>query len=113
VTGFIASWLMLFPTGDMQWQDGRPAPALTLAAMEGLFETMQGAPIAILGQPDVERRRLDNPLLVPRMLSFLTYRRWSAEVKGLDAFPHEQWPDHIPLVYSFHIMMGWVRSSSR
>jgi cytochrome bd ubiquinol oxidase subunit I len=46
--------------------------------MEGLFETEQGAPLAILGQPDVEKRRLDNPLIVPRALSFLTYQRWKA-----------------------------------
>ena len=43
--------------------------------MEGLFHTEQGAPLAILGQPDVRTQRLDNPLIVPRALSFLTYRR--------------------------------------
>jgi cytochrome d ubiquinol oxidase subunit I len=32
----------------------------TLAAMEGLFQS-GGAPIALIGQPDVENRRLDNP----------------------------------------------------
>ena len=48
------------------------------------------------------------------MLSFLTYQRWMAEVKGLDAFPEDQWPDNIPLLYySYHIMVGWGRSSSR
>ena len=41
------------------------------------------------------------------MLSFLTYKRWNAEVKGLDAFPKEDWPDNIPLLYySYHIMVG-------
>jgi cytochrome bd ubiquinol oxidase subunit I len=79
----------------------------TLAAMEGLFETRQGAPLAILGQPDVQKRRLDNPLVVPRMLSFLTYRRWMAEVRGLDYFPQRDWPDKIPLLYySYHVMVG-------
>jgi len=41
------------------------------------------------------------------MLSFLTYRKWSAHVKGLDAFPQEDWPDTIELLYfSYHIMVG-------
>jgi cytochrome d ubiquinol oxidase subunit I len=41
------------------------------------------------------------------MLSFLTYQRWTAEVRGLDAFPEDQWPDNIPLLYySYHIMVG-------
>jgi cytochrome d ubiquinol oxidase subunit I len=75
--------------------------------MEGLFTTQEGAPIAILGQPDAEKRRLDNPLEIPNMLSFLTYRKWAANVKGLDAFPQEQWPDHIEMLYySYHIMVG-------
>jgi cytochrome d ubiquinol oxidase subunit I len=41
------------------------------------------------------------------MLSFITSKRWDAEVKGLDAFPQDQWPPNIPLLYySFHIMVG-------
>jgi cytochrome d ubiquinol oxidase subunit I len=75
--------------------------------MEGLFATQQGAPIAIIGQPDMQNRRLDNPLTVPRALSFLTYRRWTSEVKGLNAFSQQDWPDNIPLLYfSYHIMVG-------
>ena len=58
-------------------------------------------------EPDVEKRRLDNPLTVPNALSFLTYQRWKAEVKGLNDFPRELWPDNIPLLYfSYHIMVG-------
>jgi cytochrome d ubiquinol oxidase subunit I len=41
------------------------------------------------------------------MLSFLTYQRWEAEVKGLNDFPHQDWPDNVPLLYySYHIMVG-------
>lgn len=106
-SGLIASVLLLFPTGDGQGQNIAKHQPVTLAAMEGLFETMEGAPLAILGQPDVEKQRLDNPLILPRMLSFITYQRWNAEVKGLDAFPREDWPDNIPLLYySFRIMVG-------
>jgi len=80
---------------------------VTLAAMEGLFHTAQGAPIALIGQPDTDKMQLDNPLTVPYALSFLTFRRWSAEVRGLDAFPRDTWPDNIPLLYfSYHIMVG-------
>ncbi len=105
--GFIASVLMLFPTGDGQGKMVAKHQPVTLAAMEGLFETQEGAPIVILGQPDVEKGRIDNPLTIPRMLSFLTYQRWSAEVKGLDAYPREDWPDELPLLfYAFHIMLG-------
>jgi cytochrome d ubiquinol oxidase subunit I len=41
------------------------------------------------------------------MLSFLTYKEWEAEVRGLDAFPQQLWPDNILLLYySYHIMVG-------
>jgi cytochrome d ubiquinol oxidase subunit I len=107
IAAFISSMLMLFPTGDRQGANVARHQPVTLAAMEGLFETQEGAPIALIGQPDVQKRKLDNPLLVPRMLSFLTYQRWRAEVKGLDAFPERDWPDNIPLLYySYHIMVG-------
>jgi cytochrome d ubiquinol oxidase subunit I len=98
---------MLFPTGDGQGRNIALLQPPTLAAMEGLFDTQNGAPLAILGQPDMDRHRLDNPLIVPRALSFLTYQRWGAQVKGLDAFPTDRWPDNIPLLYfSYHIMVG-------
>jgi cytochrome d ubiquinol oxidase subunit I len=80
---------------------------VTWAAMEGLFHSVQGAPLAILGQPDVPNQRLDNPLVIPRALSFLTYQKWAARVPGLDQFPQNEWPDQIPLLYfSYHIMVG-------
>ncbi|MCW5982877.1 MAG: cytochrome ubiquinol oxidase subunit I [Bryobacteraceae bacterium] len=107
IAGFTASVLMLFPTGDGQGKMVARHQPIALAAMEGLFETQARAPIAILGQPDVERGKLDNPLTIPGVLSMLTYRRWSAEVRGLDAHPRDLWPDNIPLLfYSFHIMIG-------
>ena len=107
LVGALASILQLYPTGDMQGQMvARHQPA-TLAAMEGLFDTAQGAPLAIIGQPDVARQKLDNPIVVPRLLSFLTYRRWTHEVRGLNDFPRDQWPDNIPLLYySYRIMVG-------
>jgi cytochrome d ubiquinol oxidase subunit I len=72
-----------------------------------LFESQGGAPLIILGQPNVEQRKIDNPLEVPEALSFLTYRAWRAEVQGLDAFPPDLWPQNIALLYySYHIMVG-------
>ena len=61
----------------------------------------------IIGQPDVDAKKIDNPLVVPDALSFLTYRAWKADVKGLDAFPPDLWPQNVSLLYySYHIMVG-------
>lgn len=107
IAGIISSFLMAFPTGDGQGKNLAFHQPATLAAMEGLFKTEHGAPLVLIGQPDMEKKRLDNPIYVPNMLSFLTYNRWGAEVKGLDAFPENEHPTNVPLLYySYHIMVG-------
>ena len=62
---------------------------------------------ALIGQPNVAERRLDNPVHVPGVLSFLAYGTFHSNVAGLDAFPPEDWPDNIELLYyAFHVMAG-------
>jgi cytochrome d ubiquinol oxidase subunit I len=105
--GAVAAFLMAFPTGDGQGKLVAYHQPVTLAAMEGHFRTQEGAPIVLVGQPDMEHLKLDNPIYVPRMLSFLTYQRWGAQIKGLRDFPRDQWPDNVPLLYySYHVMVG-------
>ncbi|MGA2602372.1 MAG: cytochrome ubiquinol oxidase subunit I, partial [Bryobacteraceae bacterium] len=107
IAGLIATIVLLFPTGDGQGKNVAKYQPITLAAMEGLFENTAGAPIVLVGQLDSDNQRLDNPITVPNVLSFLTYQRWNAVVKGLNDFPRDQWPDNIPLLYyCYHIMVG-------
>ena len=107
VAGLISAILLIGPTGDGQGRNLVKYQPATLAAMEALFQTQPGAPLVIIGQPDVDNAKIDNPIEVPKVLSLLSYRSWSAEVKGLDAFPKSEWPQNIPLLYySYHIMVG-------
>ena len=105
--GLCATVLQVFPTGDAEGRQVTALQPTKLAAMEGLFKTEQGASIVILGQPDASTQTIDNAISIPQVLGILTYRRWNAEVQGLDAFPQDQWPDAIALLfYSYHIMVG-------
>ena len=107
IAGTIAVALLVFPTGDQQGKMILENQPVTLAAMEGLFNTEEGAPLAILGQPDTDKMTLDNPFVIPEALSFLTYRTWGAKVKGLRDFSRDLWPDNVPLLYfTYHIMVG-------
>lgn len=107
IIGFIASVLMIFPTGDGESKQVFKHQPTKAAAMEGIFKTEKGAPLVMLGQPNMKEKKLDNPLVIPDFLSFLTYHRFNAEVQGMDAFPEEELPDSVPLVYySYHIMIG-------
>lgn len=107
IVGCLFTILQIFPTGDRQGKMVADHQPVTLAAMEGLYHGQTKAPLVIIGQPNDERRNIDNPLEVPGMLSMLTYKRWSAQVRGLDAFPPQDWPGNVPLLYySYHIMVG-------
>jgi cytochrome d ubiquinol oxidase subunit I len=104
--GLVAS-LLVAVTGDRQAKMVAAHQPVALAAMEGHFKTAPRAGLVIIGQPNVAQRRLDNPVVIPWVLSFLAYGTFHADVKGLDAFPPDVWPDNIELLYyAFHIMAG-------
>jgi cytochrome d ubiquinol oxidase subunit I len=78
-----------------------------LAAMEGVFESGPRKEIALIGQPDIERRILENPVVVPGALSFLAYGTFASRVTGLNDVPRADWPDSVELLYyAYHIMAG-------
>src|SRR4051812_14951691 len=107
VIGLAACMTQLFPTGDQHGKLLAEHQPVTLAAMEGKFKTESHAEMALIGQPNVEERRLENPIVVPYALSFLAYGSFGATVHGLEDFPQDQWPDNIELLYfSYHVMVG-------
>lgn len=77
-----------------------------LAAMEALFETQRGAPLLIGGIADVDARTTRFGLEIPRALSLLAFHDPDAEVRGLDALPHEDWPNVALVHLAFQIMVG-------
>jgi cytochrome d ubiquinol oxidase subunit I len=105
--GFVASVFVAFPTGDLQAKLVARHQPVSLAAMEGRFESGPRAELVLIGQPNLQERRLDNPIVIPWALSFLAYGTFHAHVKGLDAFPETVWPDNVELLYyAFHVMAG-------
>ena len=107
IVAAVASLWQLFPTGDRQGQLVTQNQPATLAAMEGLFVTQPNAPLVLIGQPNTDEGHIDNTIEISSALSVLTYRRWSAEVAGLDSFPADQRPDNVGLLYySYHLMVG-------
>jgi len=107
VVGFIASCMAAMPTGDLTAKEVYKYQPAAFAAMEGHFYTQDGAGLVLIGQPNMQTMTLDNPITIPRALSFLTHERWNAEVVGLTSFPLDQRPDLVPpLYYAYHIMVG-------
>jgi cytochrome bd ubiquinol oxidase subunit I len=83
-----------------QWQPAK------LAALEGQFRTERGAPLRIGGWPDEAAGATRYALEIPRGLSLLAFHDPSAEIKGLDAFPREDWPPVVPVHVAFQTMVG-------
>ena len=107
VAGLLSSLAVGFPTGDGAGKMVAKHQPVTLAAMEGLFDGGPDAELAIIGQPDVKNRKLENPIVVPGILSFLAYGSFGTTVKGLNDFPQDEWPDNVELLYyAYHIMVG-------
>lgn len=105
--GLVAAVLVAFPTGDIQAKFVARYQEVALAAMEGRFESGPQAQLNLIGQPNVKMRRLDNPIALPGVLSFLAFGTFHSNVRGLNDFPEDQWPTNIELLYySFHIMAG-------
>ncbi|MBU3821546.1 cytochrome ubiquinol oxidase subunit I [Flavobacteriaceae bacterium XHP0103] len=108
VFGLISSIVVAFPTGDLAAKNVVKYQPVTFAAMEGIFETEDGgSEIVLIGQPNMIDKTLDNKIAVPNILSFLTYQKWDAEIKGLNEFDEAIYPTNIPgLYYAYHIMVG-------
>jgi cytochrome d ubiquinol oxidase subunit I len=107
IAGVLSCLAMVFPTGDLQGKYVAAHQPTAIAGMEGLFHSQKGAPMVLMGQPNVEAQKIDNPIAVNKVLSFLIYGTTAAEVQGLDAYPKDQWPTTLPLLfYAYHIMAG-------
>lgn len=79
---------------------------LKLAAYEAHFETARHASELIGGIPDVNTRTVRGAIRVPGLLSLLAFGDPDAEVRGLDAFPRELWPNVLIAHLAFQVMVG-------
>jgi cytochrome bd ubiquinol oxidase subunit I len=93
-------------SGDFSAKDVAIRQPLKLAAMEGQFETMRGAPLTIGGIPDVNTGEMHYGIQIPKALSFLAFGDFDAEIKGLNDFPREYWPPVVITHLAFQIMVG-------
>ena len=77
-----------------------------VAAMEGLFETRQGAPMALFGVPNMATSHLDYGVELPHVASLVLTHSWNGEVRGLDSWPAADRPDATIVFWSFRVMVG-------
>ena len=77
-----------------------------VAAMEGLFETTQGAPMAVFGIPNMQTGRLDYAVEIPHAASLILRHDWNGEVRGLNSWLAADRPNALIVFWSFRLMVG-------
>jgi cytochrome d ubiquinol oxidase subunit I len=101
-----AAAILLPVSGDFNARFiARNQPA-KLAALEGQFHTERGAPLRIGGIPDVTLMTTRFAIEIPGALSLLAFHDSDAEVKGLSAFPRDEWPNPVPVHLAFQFMVA-------
>jgi cytochrome d ubiquinol oxidase subunit I len=90
--------------GDWAARDVAKTQPVKLAALEGLGKTEKGAPVHILGWYDGEE--VQYGIKIPKLLSFLSFHHWNAEVKGLNTVPEEDQPPVNVERFAFQTMVG-------
>ena len=94
-------------SGDFSAREVARSQPVKLAALEGQFQSERSAPLRIGGIPDVEARTTRYAIEIPYALSLLAFHDPGAEVKGLDAFPRDSWPNPVLVHGAFQVMVAF------
>src|SRR5690606_10794697 len=89
--------------GDMHGLNTLEHQPQKIAAMEGLWETEQGAPLVLFAWPDEEGRDNRYALEIPNLASLILTHEMEGELKGLSEF--EEYPPVAPVFWGFRIMV--------
>jgi cytochrome bd ubiquinol oxidase subunit I len=92
--------------GDLHGRNTLDYQPTKLAAIEGLWDTAGPMPEALFAIPDQAKQRNDYEIDVPHLGSLILAHSWNGQVKGLKAWPADQWPPVWPVFFAFRIMVG-------
>ncbi|MFP4450445.1 MAG: cytochrome ubiquinol oxidase subunit I, partial [Rhodosalinus sp.] len=96
--------------GDLHGLNTKEYQPAKVAAMEGLWETQEGAPLVLFALPDEEARENRMAVEIPGLASLILTHEWDGELKGLDEFVGEdgqiEHPPVAPVFWSFRVMVG-------
>jgi len=106
VFGLVFSILSAFPTGHEHAKQVAATQPTKFAAIEGLYDTQDGAPLAVFGFPTDRPPELKAPIEIPGLLSWMAFGDFDATVRGIKDFPENERPPLFITFASFHTMVG-------
>lgn len=105
IFGLIVSLLELFPFGHEHAKQVARTQPEKFAAIQGLYKTQEGAPLAIFAIPGTKPPKLHFPVEIPGLLSWLAFGDVNAEIKGINEFPQDEIPPLWLTFVSYHNMV--------
>ena len=101
---FVAPAQILF--GDFHGLNSFEYQPAKVAAIEGLWETRQGAPLVLFAWPDQEAETNRYAIEIPNLSSLILTHDWNGEVRGLKEWPADERPPVAVVFWAFRIMVG-------
>jgi len=106
-TGLILGALLIplqILAGDFHGLNTLEHQPAKVAAMEGIWETEQGAGLRLFALPNEETRSNDFEIKIPKLASLILTHELDGEIRGLNDFEHH--PPVAPVFWSFRVMVG-------
>jgi cytochrome d ubiquinol oxidase subunit I len=92
--------------GDLHGLNTLEHQPAKVAAMEGHWETHQGAPLVLFAIPDMAAEKNQYELAIPKLASLILTHDLDGTVKGLKSWPAADRP-YVPIVFwAFRLMVG-------
>ena len=101
----IATPLQLI-SGDMHGLNTFEEQPMKVAAMEGVWETTQGAPLLLFAIPDAKNETNHFEIGIPKLASLILTHSLDGEVPGLKSVPPEERPPVGIVFWSFRVMVA-------
>jgi len=76
------------------------------AAMAGLWETTNGAPLLLFAIPNMAEQKNDFEIGIPKLESFINTHDWNGKMIGLKSVPRAEQPNIWWVFFTFRIMVG-------
>lgn len=106
VCGLAFAVLEVVPFGHMHAQQVARTQPAKFAAIEGLYTSQAGAPMALFAIPSSPPPTLRAKVEIPGLLSWMAFGDVNAHVQGIDQFPEAERPPLWITFVSFHNMVA-------
>jgi cytochrome d ubiquinol oxidase subunit I len=105
IFGLVVSLLELFPFGHESGREVARMQPEKFAALQGLYTTQEGAPLAVFAYPVLPPPELKAKIEIPSLLSFMAFGDIHAKIRGINEFPRENIPPLFLTFVSYHNMV--------